>query len=186
MIRFVVSACLAFMTIAVVPSQATEAGWALLREGGQVVLLAHGRAPGAGDPANFDLENCRTQRNLSDAGRQQARRLGALFAARAAPIEAVYASRYCRTEETARLAFGSDPELLEALDSYANNPEMEEAWTAEILDLINGFSGSDNVIFVTHQPNIAALTGVNAREGEAIIVTPGESGLHMIGRVVFN
>lgn len=186
MIRFVVSACLAFMMIAVVPSQATEAGWALLREGGQVVLLAHARAPGSGDPTNFDLENCRTQRNLSEAGRQQARRLGALFAARAAPIEVVYASRYCRTVDTARLAFGSDPELLEALDSYANNPQMEEEWSAEILALINDYSGSDNIVLVTHQPNIAALAGVNAREGEAIIVAPGETGLHMIGRVVFN
>ncbi len=85
---------------------ATEAGWALLRDGEHVVLLRHAMAPGAADPGNFDIEKCSTQRNLSERGKQQARKIGALFAARAAPTERVLASRYCRTKETARLAFG--------------------------------------------------------------------------------
>ena len=87
-------------------ARATEAGWALLRDGEHVVLLRHAMAPGAADPANFDIEKCSTQRNLSERGKQQARKIGALFAARAAPTERVLTSRYCRTRETARLAFG--------------------------------------------------------------------------------
>ena len=63
---------------------ATEAGWALLRDGEHVVLLRHANAPGAADPGNFDIEKCSTQRNLSERGEQQARKIGALFAARAA------------------------------------------------------------------------------------------------------
>ena len=66
---------------------ATEAGWALLREGEQVILLRHAMAPGAMDPANFDITKCSTQRNLSERGKQQARKVGALFAARAAPTD---------------------------------------------------------------------------------------------------
>lgn len=169
------------------PALATEAGWALLRDGGRVVLLVHGRAPGTGDPANFDVENCRTQRNLSEAGRQQARRLGALFAARAAPVATVYSSRYCRALDTARLAFGdSNVEAMEALDSFENHPEQEEEWTRAIVDLIGDYTDSDNMVLVTHQPNILALTGTRAREGEAIIVAPAGDGIETIGRIVFN
>ena len=69
MIRFVL--CLLACALAA-PAGATEAGWALLRNGGQVVLLRHAAAPGTGDPANFDITKCSTQRNLSDRGRQQA------------------------------------------------------------------------------------------------------------------
>jgi hypothetical protein len=72
-------------------AQATEAGWALLREGGHVVLMRHAMISGTGttEPANFDIEKCNTQRNLSERGKQQARKIGALFAARAAPVERV-------------------------------------------------------------------------------------------------
>ena len=88
-----------------VEAKATEAGWALLRDGEHVVLMRHAMAPGAADPANFDIEKCSTQRNLSDRGKQQARKIGALFAARAAPTERVLTSRYCRTtgDRTPRL-----------------------------------------------------------------------------------
>ena len=86
-------------------AQATEAGWALLRDGGHVVLMRHAMISGTTDPANFDIEKCTTQRNLSERGKQQARKIGALFAARAAPLERVLSSRYCRCLETARIAF---------------------------------------------------------------------------------
>ncbi|TKT79119.1 histidine phosphatase family protein [Aquamicrobium sp. LC103] len=170
-----------------VPVHATEAGWALLRNGGQIVLLRHANAPGAGDPANFDIENCRTQRNLSERGRLQARRIGALFAARAEPVEHVYSSRFCRSRETARLAFGDSlVEEIEALDSLAHEPDKEEERTKAVMELIRDYSGSGNLVFVTDEENITALTGSRAREGEAIIVTPNDGGLHITGRIVFN
>lgn len=177
----------AFLMLACSPAAATEAGWALLRNGGQVVFLVHANAPGSGDPANFDIENCRTQRNLSDRGRQQARRIGALFAARAAPVEQVYASRYCRTLETGRLAFGDRlVEELQALDPVTDDGEAADAARDEVLELIRGYSGSDNIVLVTHPENVSAWAGVNPREGEAVIVAPTEDGVQTIGRVVFN
>jgi phosphohistidine phosphatase SixA len=183
MIRF---ALVALALLVAVPAGATEAGWALLRNGGQVVLLVHANAPGTGDPANFDIENCRTQRNLSDRGRQQARRIGALFAARAAPVEDVFTSRYCRTRETATLAFGDSAVTdLEALDLH---PDAEEAAAASeaIRALAYDYTGSGTLVLVTHAENIMEWLGIRAREGEAVIVVADEDGLSASGRVVFN
>ncbi len=179
-------ALVAFALLFAAPAWATEAGWALLRNGGHVVLLVHANAPGTGDPANFDIENCRTQRNLSDRGRQQARRIGALFAARAAPVEDVFTSRYCRTRETATLAFGDSVTTdLEPLDLH---PDAEAATQAreEVRKLAYEYTGSGTLVLVTHAENILEWLGIRAREGEAVIVAADEDGLSTIGRVVFN
>ena len=166
-------------------ARATEAGWALLRDGEHVVLLRHAMAPGAADPANFDIEKCSTQRKLSDRGKQQARKIGALFAARAASTERVLTSRYCRTKETARLAFG-DAEDFAPLDP----PPADETARKEQLDLIlkevRDYSGSGNLVLVTHLETIEALTGQSAREGEAVIVRADDERLHVLGRIIFN
>ena len=72
---------------------ADEAIWELLRGGGQVVLMRHAvTTPGVGDPAGFRLDDCATQRNLTDAGREDARRVGAAFRARSIPIGHVLSS----------------------------------------------------------------------------------------------
>lgn len=173
--------------LAAVPAGATEAGWALLRNGGQVVLINHAHAPGSGDPANFDLEDCTTQRNLSDRGRQQARRMGALFFARAAPIAQVLTSRYCRARDTADLAFGEDVvEIFEALDYFEPGSKAEKIQTEAVLERIRGYSGAGNLLMVTHQPNIQALAGVAAREGEAIILSRSSDGIGVAARITFN
>lgn len=184
--RFLLGLLLVLMLPAA-PAAATEAGWALLRNGGQVVLMRYANAPGTGDPANFDVENCRTQRNLSERGRQQARRIGALFAARAAPVGQVYSSRFCRCLQTAELAFGASlVEPMEALDSLEVFPEMAEEWTKQVIALTHDYTGSGNIVLVTHQSNVEALTGVRPREGEAVIIAPNQDGVQAIGRVVFN
>ena len=177
----------ALLLLPVLPVSATEAGWALLRNGDQIVFLVHADAPGSGDPANFDLANCRTQRNLSDRGRQQARRIGALFAARAGPVDVVYSSRYCRSLETARLAFGEGyVEELALLDAIPSDEEEAAKVRDELLEFVLGYAGSGNLVLVTHPENIEAIVGVTAREGEAVIVAPVDGGLHRIGRIVFN
>ena len=183
----IITIFLAFFYLIAPQAHATEAGWALLRQGGQIVLLANANAPGTGDPANFDIDNCRTQRNLSERGRQQARRIGALFAARAEPVERVYSSRYCRTMETARLAFGDRlVEPLEALDSPVRDPDSQKEHNTAVLALARDYSDSGNLVLVTHPENIMALTGTRAREGEAVIIMPNEDKMSVIGRIVFN
>src|SRR4051812_2058161 len=149
---------------------ATEAGWALLREGGQVVLIRHALTAGTADPPGLDIGNCATQRNLSDRGKLQARKMGALFAARAAPVERVLSSRYCRCLDTARFAFGEGvTEAEPALDPLPADEGGREAQLAAMRKLFAGFAGSGNMVLITHGENIAALTGQVPREGEAVI-----------------
>jgi len=165
---------------------ATEAGWALLRDGGHVVLLRHAQSPGSTEPANFDVEDCATQRNLSDRGKQQARKIGALFAARAERTDKVLSSRYCRTRDTARLAFGDRiTEEFQQLDPIVAGSPEAEAQIEAVMEQIRGFTGSGNLVLVTHLETILALTGQPAREGEAVIVRPDAEKLHVLGRIVF-
>lgn len=186
MFRIVVAAALALFAA---QAQATEAGWALLREGEHVVLLRHAMAPGVAEPANFDIEKCSTQRRLSERGRQQARKIGALFAARAAPTEQVLTSRYCRARDTADLAFG-EAEDFAALDPPSGDEAARKQQLDAIRAAIRDYSGSGNLVLVTHLETIQALTGQPAREGEAVIVAPqaeGQDGpLRVLGRIIFN
>lgn len=169
------------------PACSTEAGWALVRDGGEVVLIRHGRVTGASDPASFDIANCRTQRNLSETGGQQARRMGALFAARAAPIERVLSSRACRCLDTARLAFEDTPiEPFPPLDPLRGSAADNAAKTKAVMAEIRAYSGSGNLVLVTDEENIKALTGSGAREGEALIVQPAGETLHVLAHIVFN
>ena len=104
------------------------------------------------------------------AGKQQARKIGALFAARAAPVERVLSSRYCRALDTARIAFETDPEKFEPLDLLSADEASRKAQSEAIIAEIAKFSGSDNLVMVTHLENIRELTGISPREGEAVIV----------------
>ncbi|MDP3895836.1 MAG: histidine phosphatase family protein [Mesorhizobium sp.] len=171
--------------IAAFPAHATEAGWALLRDGGRVVLIRHAFAPGTGDPANFDIAKCATQRNLSDRGRQQARKIGSLFSAKAAETEKVLSSRSCRSLETARLAFGRLAEPFEALDAFGADDSQKLARNAAVLHEIAEWSGSGNLVLVAEEDVIAALTGISPREGEAMVVRAEGTGVHVLGRIIF-
>jgi phosphohistidine phosphatase SixA len=166
-------------------AQATEAGWALLRNGGHVVLIRSAMAPGVGEPHNFEIDKCATQRNLSERGRQQARKIGALIAARAAPVERVLTSRYCRARDTARLAFGEGEDFA-PLDPPSTDEAERNTQIEAIMREIRNYSGSGTFILVTHIETIRALTGEPAREGEAVIVRPGDDKLHVLARIVFN
>jgi phosphohistidine phosphatase SixA len=185
MLRHIIIALAAL--VATSSAFATEAGWALLRDGGHVVLIQHANAPGMGDPQNFDVEDCSTQRNLSDRGRQQARRMGVLFAARAAPVERVLSSRWCRALDTAGIAFGQSlVEPFEPLDLLPDDKTKQAEQNAAVIEIVRGYSGSGNLVMVTHRENILALTGMATREGEATIVSPDGEGLRAVGRILFN
>jgi phosphohistidine phosphatase SixA len=184
MLRFVVVLVAALATTGV---GATEAAWALLREGGQVVLLRHAIASGTVEPSNFDIDKCATQRNLSERGKQQARKIGSLFAARAAPIDRVLSSRYCRSLATADIAFeDNEAEKFAQLDRLSDDPAEAKAQDAAVMREIEGFAGSGNLVLVTHAENIKALTGMAAREGEAIVVRVEDGSLRVLGKIIFN
>jgi broad specificity phosphatase PhoE len=164
---------------------ASEAAWQALREGGAVALLRHARAPGVGDPPQFRLEDCTTQRNLSSDGREQARRIGAAFRAREVKVERVFASRWCRSLDTATLAFGPATEPHPPLDSFFAGRGEREAQTRAVRELIAAWRPDRGVlVLVTHQVNITALTGEVPAEGEVLVLRPAPGpGFALVGRV---
>ncbi|MEM1365266.1 MAG: histidine phosphatase family protein [Pseudomonadota bacterium] len=169
-------------------ARATEALWRKLRDGGYTILLRHANAPGTGDPRNFELGNCATQRNLDSRGRLDARRIGAQFAARGTVITEVLTSEWCRCQDTAELAFeGNDIEAFPPINSFFRTPETEVEQTAATLERIYNFSGIGNQVMVTHQVNITALTGERPRQGDAIVVRPNVTfdAIERVGRLTF-
>jgi phosphohistidine phosphatase SixA len=154
-----------------------------LRAGGCVVLLRHARTvPGVGDPPGFRLNDCRTQRNLSEDGRTQARRIGERLLQAGVPVGPVRSSRWCRCIDTARLAFGR-VEPWPVLDSFfAERADAGPGQTAALRDWALGWRGADNALLVTHQVNVTGLTGEWVAQGEAIVLRPDGGQLRALGR----
>jgi phosphohistidine phosphatase SixA len=161
-----------------------EALWHLLRRGGQVVLVRHASTePGVGDPAGFRVDDCGTQRNLSAAGREEARQLGRAFASRGIPVGRVLSSRWCRCLDTARLAFGR-VEPWESLNSFFDDRSRAQAQTQALRQLVAEPPPDGNLILVSHQVNITALTGIVPAPGEMVILTPlGDGEFRVAGRL---
>jgi phosphohistidine phosphatase SixA len=152
------------------------AGWDLLREGGLVVLIRHAAAPGFGDPPNFRLGDCTTQRNLSEEGRLQAQAMGEAFRRRKVPIEKVYSSQWCRCKDTAQLAFGAFQEH-PALNSFFEQPRLKDPQTEALRAFLMQLRPQrGNLVLVTHQVNITALTGVVPQPGEMVVVALEDDG----------
>jgi phosphohistidine phosphatase SixA len=157
---------------------ADEDGWRRLTSGGCAVLLRHARTtPGVGDPPGFRLEDCSTQRNLSDEGRGQARRFGREFERRGIRVDEVRSSRWCRCLDTARLAFPRhEVEPFGALDSFFADGSSGRAQTSALLEYLSVLPATHRAVLVTHMVNITALTGEVPAMGEALVVTTGGSG----------
>jgi len=150
--------------------------WRLLAGGGQVVLVRHAvTTPGVGDPPGMRLEDCATQRNLSDEGRAEARRLGAAFRARGIPVLRLLSSPWCRCLETARLAFGS-PEVWTPLGNLFGRPENREEQVRRMRELVGEKVRGGNLVLVSHGSTISALTGVSPGTAEMVILTPRGAG----------
>ena len=170
----------ALLTLALTaPARADEALWTLLKSGGRVVLMRHATTtPGTGDPPGFRLDDCSTQRNLTDDGRRDARRIGAEFRQRAIAIEQVLSSPWCRCMETTNLAFskaGSEP----ALSNLFTHPQNRERQMRQMPALIAAPKAANRVL-VSHGATIAALTGVSLGMAEMLVVTPQGNGRFVI------
>lgn len=164
-------------------AEADETLWAKLRHGGYVVLIRHASTEaGIGDPPGLRLDDCRTQRNLSDIGRREARRLGEAFRTKNVPASEVRSSQWCRCRETARLAFGhADP--WPVLNSLFNDASRQPALVAAVNELAAAVQPPRNVVLVTHNFNIRALVGVSPATAEAIVARSDGDTLQLIGRI---
>lgn len=161
--------CAALLTI--MPSVAdAENAWQLLREGRAVLIMRHALAPGVGDPAEFTLSDCSTQRNLNAEGLAQAK-LWKHYLAEKNIVEArVFASEWCRTRDTATAMDVGQVVPLPALNSFFEGHYKREQQTRNVRLFVNNLEPSGAVILVTHQVNIQALAGVFAESNQAIIL----------------
>ena len=141
-----------------------------------VALLRHAIAPGTGDPSSFKIGDCSTQRNLSEEGREQAARVGARFVANGIKAAEIFSSQWCRCMETATLLGLGPVQELPALNSFFETPERRDTQTLELRDWLASQNLDEPLILVTHQVNIASLTGIYPASGELVLIHQSESG----------
>ncbi len=157
-----------------------------LREGGLVVALRHAIAPGTFDPPQFKLGDCSTQRNLSDEGRAQARRIGAALRAQGLQPALVRSSPWCRCIDTATLAFGT-AEPWAALGSPRGSSESTSAeHLASLRAALRSASSQRGrvEVWVTHMFVLAALLQEGAASGEGLVLRSGSDGApQLLGRI---
>ena len=141
-----------------------------LQKGGKLIFIRHAYAPGGGDPINFDLNKCSTQRNLSNSGRKQAKEIGYLFRNNKIIIDKVYSSEWCRCKETALIAFNKF-ETKNFLNSFFSSKfaQNEESQVKKLKEFIINWDGKNNVIFVTHYVVISEILNYAPSSGEIII-----------------
>jgi broad specificity phosphatase PhoE len=154
-------------------------GWAVLKQPGHVVLMRHSDAPGSGgygDPPGYRLDDCSTQRNLSEEGRAHARRTGEAFRRQGVVFDRVLTSPWCRCKETAELAIGKAAEIFTPLSNLVGRSEHREPQVKALKAYLAGLDGKTQVLLVTHGIVINALTGIQPASGEMVIVKPGPGG----------
>ncbi len=177
------------MLAAGVIASSASPGWAATPETvdpkGLILLMRHAEAPGVGDPPNFQLRDCATQRNLDADGREQARRAGDLLRKIAGRPAAVHSSQWCRCLETARLLDAGPVRELPALNSFFERREEQEAQMATLRRFLAGLPADGApVVLVTHQVVVTALTGVFPASAEAVLLRANGTGAPAIeGRI---
>jgi phosphohistidine phosphatase SixA len=165
-------------------AHANDEMWARLAEGGKVVLMRHASVVSGRGGGNSLLRDssCEKERNLSEEGKQEAKAIGEQFRKRSIPVEAVRYSPYCRTADMAKIAFGNGIEaaylsLLEVL-----GPEEAAAQTAKLNEVIGSYAGKGNLVLVTHEPNINAVSFEMMKPADFIVLQPkGGSNFDELG-----
>ena len=155
-----------------------------LEEGGKLIFIRHAYAPGSGDPNNFNLNDCSSQRNLSDDGRIQAKYIGKFFQENKIRIDRVISSEWCRCKETAKIAFKDfySNSFLNSFYSskYAKNKGKQ---IAELNNYIKNFRSNKNLILVTHYVVISEVLNYGPSSGEIVV---SDKNFNMIGSIKIN
>lgn len=157
------------------PDEAHATALRALRTGGAVLALRHAMAPGTFDPPGFRLGDCSTQRNLSEEGREQARRIGRWLAQQGLRPARVRSSPWCRCIDTAMLAFGQ-AEPWPALGSPRGSPEQTNAQhLAELKRALRQAAAAPRAlqVWVTHMFVLSALTQQDSASGEGLVLAAG-------------
>ena len=142
----------------------------LLKEGEKLIFIRHAVAPGGGDPVDFDILRCETQRNLSKEGIAQSKNIGRFFSENNIKIDKVLSSEWCRCKQTAQYAFNKY-ETKSFLNSFFSE-KFASNKNKQINDLkkyINEWSGDNNLVLVTHYVLIQEVLNITSSSGELIV-----------------
>ena len=152
-----------------------------LEDGGKLIFIRHAYAPGNGDPNNFNLNDCSTQRNLNSIGRKQAKDIGEFFRVNEIKIFKVLSSEWCRCKETADIAFNdySTKSFLNSFYSskYAKNKDKQ---VVALNNYVKKFKSDKNLIFVTHYVLISEVLNYGPSSGEIIV---SDKNFNIVGTV---
>src|SRR5215813_8917531 len=164
-----VALCVLTMSLSITPGLAagdSEEGWAALAKGGHVALIRHGNAP-----PGYEIDDCKTQRNLDEQGRGEARALGEAFRNHGVRVDRIVSSPWCRCLETARLMAVGPVE-----SSWALVPDRDPRSPVRLLELkemVSAWRGPGTLVLVTHALTVRALLGFLPLQGETVVLKPG-------------
>ena len=141
-----------------------------LKNGNKLIFIRHALAPGGGDPDNFDIRNCSTQRNLSITGINQAKRIGQFFRDNKISIDLVLSSEWCRCKDTAKNAF-ENYKTFNALNSFfsAKFARNRDKQMKDLKAFVKNSDGEKNIVFVTHYVVISEALNVKVRPGAIVV-----------------
>jgi len=143
---------------------------ASLKEGNKLIFIRHAYAPGGGDPDNFDINDCNTQRNLSESGRRQAKNISNFFIENQSNFKKVYSSEWCRCKETAKIAFGAF-ETKNFLNSFFSQKfaKNRKKQMNDLNNFVDNYKDDGNLVFVTHYVVISEALNYAPSSGEIVV-----------------
>jgi len=158
-----------------------------MQSGNAVLMIRHALAPGIGDPEEFDVNDCSTQRNLDGAGREQAKAIGQWLRDHGIKNAKVFSSQWCRCMDTASLMGMGEVTPLPALNSFFESPQDREPNLSALRKFIqNESKPGELIIMVTHQVTISGITGNWTDSGHGKLVRPGNDGkIKLLGELDF-
>ena len=141
-----------------------------LEDGGKLIFIRHAYAPGSGDPNNFNLNDCSTQRNLNKDGRKQAQHIGEFFINNKIKIDKILSSEWCRCMETANLAFNEFIKK-DFLNSFYSSKfeKNKNNQMKNLKEYVKNWENENNLVLITHYVVILEALNYTPSSGEIII-----------------
>ena len=155
-----------------------------LKDGGNLIFIRHAYAPGSGDPNNFNLDDCTTQRNLNKDGRKQAQYIGEFFIKNKIKIDKVLSSEWCRCKETAKIAF-KNFSTISFLNSFYSSKYVKnkDKQIRALNGYLKNFGSKQNLILVTHYVLISEVLNYGPSSGEIVV---SDRNFNIIGSIEIN
>ena len=161
--QFVVG--IGLFTLAAPYVRADNQALGLLPESSNVLFMRHALAPGFGDPENFEIGNCATQRNLDDVGRVQAQQIGSMLRLTELVFDAVYSSQWCRCRETAELMDVGEVQAFAGLNSFFQSYAPKKQTLELLMGKLDELPKDKLTLMVTHQVVIRSVTSLSVQSG---------------------